>query len=54
MNGDPLFMGETSITHLLEIIKILGTPLPVEVLAMNEEYDISTYQFPHIERRDWK
>jgi glycogen synthase kinase 3 beta len=26
MNGDPLFIGETSITHLLEIIKVLGTP----------------------------
>ena len=35
LNGDPLFIGETSISHLLEIIKVLGTPLPVEVLAMN-------------------
>jgi hypothetical protein len=35
MNGDPLFIGQTSINHLLEIIKVLGTPTPEEVLAMN-------------------
>ena len=53
MNGDPLFIAETSITHMLEVIKTLGTPLPEEVLSMNEEYDIRTYKFPHIKKREW-
>lgn len=54
LHGDPLFIGETSISHLLEIIKKLGTPTPEQVLAMNPEYDIRSYCFPSLPRKEWK
>jgi glycogen synthase kinase 3 beta len=53
LNGDPLFIGDTSVNHLIEIIKVLGTPTQSEVIAMNPEYDIRDYNFPKIKKKEW-
>jgi serine/threonine protein kinase len=47
----PLFIGQNSLDHLLEVIKILGTPSKAEVLAMNPDYDLEDYQLPVIKRK---
>ena len=39
LNGEPLFLGETSVSHLIEIIKVMGTPTENEVLSMNPAYN---------------
>jgi serine/threonine protein kinase len=31
LNGSPLFVGESSIDHLIEVIKVLGTPTKTQV-----------------------
>ncbi|CAE8615424.1 unnamed protein product [Polarella glacialis] len=36
--GQPLFTGNDGIKQLVEIIKVLGTPSPVELTAMNPNY----------------
>lgn len=51
LNKIPLFIGENSLDHLLEVIKILGTPTKEEVLAMNPDYDLTDYQLPLIKRK---
>jgi glycogen synthase kinase 3 beta len=33
--GIPLFIGESSIDHLIEIIKVMGTPTKTQVIDMN-------------------
>jgi hypothetical protein len=44
--GQPLFPSETGVDHLVEIIKVLGTPSRSEMCAMNESY--SEFKFPVI------
>ncbi|CAD8162968.1 unnamed protein product [Paramecium octaurelia] len=53
-NGEPLFLGDSAVDQLIEIIKVLGTPNKVQVLSMNSEYDMQQYKFPQIKARDWK
>jgi glycogen synthase kinase 3 beta len=53
LHGDPLFIGDTSITHLHEIMKVLGTPTLQEVVSMNSDYDIKDYRFPRIKKQNW-
>ena len=36
--GHPLFSGETSIDHLVEIIRVLGTPTKEQIKTMNPNY----------------
>jgi serine/threonine protein kinase len=43
--GQPLFMGESSVDQLVEIIKILGTPTKNQILKMNPEYTDSINSF---------
>jgi hypothetical protein len=31
IHGSPLFVGESSIDHLIEVIKVLGTPTKTQV-----------------------
>jgi serine/threonine protein kinase len=31
LNGSPLFVGESSVDHLIEVIKVLGTPTKTQV-----------------------
>ena len=35
IQGIPLFIGESSIDHLIEIIKVMGTPTKTQVIDMN-------------------
>ena len=40
LHGEPLFVGETSVSHLIEVIKVMGTPSEAEVISMNPTYDL--------------
>lgn len=53
LHGLPLFIGENSLDHLLEVIKVVGTPSKQEVLQMNPNYDISEYDLPVIKRKSF-
>lgn len=53
MQGSPLFIGESSIDHLIEIIKVLGTPTKTQVIDMNPNYDLNDYKFPKVKKREW-
>ena len=53
INGSPLFIGESSIDHLIEIIKVLGTPTKTQVIDMNPNYDLNDYKFPKVKKREW-
>lgn len=44
--GQPLFPGESGVDQLVEIIKILGTPLRDQIKNMNPNY--TEYKFPQI------
>lgn len=44
--GRPLFPGESGIDQLVEIIKVLGTPLKQEIRSMNKDY--MEQKFPEI------
>ena len=54
LHGNPLFIGESSIDHLIEIIKIMGTPTKTQVVHMNPNYDLNDYKFPKVKKREWK
>ena len=47
----PIFAGKSSNDQFLEIMKVLGTPTPEEIKAMNEK--IKT-KLPTIEKKSWK
>jgi glycogen synthase kinase 3 beta len=51
--GMPLFIGNSSIDHLIEIIKVLGTPTKTQVIDMNPKYDLNDYKFPKVKKREW-
>lgn len=38
LNGKPLFIADSSLNHILEVIKILGTPTKEDVRSMNPSY----------------
>jgi serine/threonine protein kinase len=50
--GAPLFPGESSVDQLVEIIKVLGTPSPSDVLSMNRNN--TSFQFPEIKPSPWE
>jgi serine/threonine protein kinase len=49
--GEPLFPGDSSLDQLVEIIKILGTPTPAQVMQMNPNSD--EFKFPNIKAQAW-
>merc|ERR1719330_2122671 len=50
--GQPLFTGKDGIDQLVEIIKVLGTPNPQELQAMNPNYP--QYEFtPKVQAHPW-
>lgn len=50
--GQPLFTGKDGVDQLVEIIKVLGTPSPAELRAMNPNYP--EYQFtPKVNAHPW-
>jgi glycogen synthase kinase 3 beta len=51
INQVPVFIGESSVDHLIEVIKVLGTPSKREVMDMNPEYDMNDYKFPKIKKK---
>lgn len=53
IQGSPLFIGENSVDHLIEIIKVLGTPTKSQVIDMNPNYDLNDYKFPKVKKREW-
>merc|ERR1719517_399694 len=51
--GQPLFTGKDGINQLVEIIKVIGTPTPQELRAMNPNYP--EYEFtPKITAIPWE
>ena len=44
--GSPLFLSDSTTGHIIEIMKVLGTPSKKEILNMNDEYD--SFSFPLI------
>ncbi|KAL6075317.1 Glycogen synthase kinase-3 beta, variant 2 [Balamuthia mandrillaris] len=49
--GQPLFLGESGVDQLVEIIKVLGTPTREQIQCMNEHY--TEFNFPLIKARPW-
>lgn len=44
--GSPLFQGADSVSQLIEIIKVIGTPNRQQIEAMNKDYQ--DYSFPFV------
>ncbi len=54
LNGRPLFIADSSLNHILEVIKVLGTPSREDVRAMNPSYELSEYDLPKIKGKSFK
>jgi glycogen synthase kinase 3 beta len=55
INGTPPFLGDSQISQLVEIMKVLGTPPKEDIQHMNKDYDINQYdKFPHVKAAQWK
>ena len=54
LNGRPLFIADSSLNHILEVIKVLGTPTRDDVRSMNPSYEINDYDLPLIKRKSLK
>lgn len=54
MNGKPLFIADSSLNHILEVIKVLGTPTKEDVISMNPNYEIQEYDLPTIKAKPFK
>ncbi len=54
LNGRPLFIADSSLNHILEVIKVLGTPSREEVRAMNPTYELSDYDLPKIKGKSFR
>jgi glycogen synthase kinase 3 beta len=54
MHGRPLFIADSSINHILEVIKVLGTPTKDDVMFMNPNYEIHEYDLPTIKPKSLK
>jgi len=50
--GQPLFPGESGVDQLVEIIKVLGTPVREQLMAMNPNY--TEFKFPTIKAHPWQ
>jgi serine/threonine protein kinase len=49
--GEPLFLGESALDQLVEIIKILGTPTQSQILQMNPNSE--EFRLPQIKPQAW-
>ncbi len=54
MHGRPLFIADSSLNHILEVIKVLGTPTKDDVMSMNPNYEIHEYDLPTIKPKSFK
>lgn len=50
--GQPVFAGESGVSQLVEIIKVLGTPTREDIRFMNKDYK-DYKQFPAIKPHSW-
>lgn len=53
INKTPLFIGKNSLEHLVEVIKILGTPTHDDIKAMNSEYNVQQFDVPLVKKKQW-
>ncbi|EAS04144.2 glycogen synthase kinase-3 (macronuclear) [Tetrahymena thermophila SB210] len=49
--GQPIFIGESSVDQLIEIIKVLGTPTQQQIFAMNPDHQGT--KMPNIKPTPW-
>lgn len=49
--GEPLFLGESALDQLVEIIKILGTPTQAQITQMNPNSE--EFKLPQIKAQAW-
>ena len=49
--GEPLFLGESALDQLVEIIKIMGTPTQSQILQMNPNSE--EFRLPQIKAQTW-
>lgn len=49
--GEPLFLGESALDQLVEIIKILGTPTQTQIMQMNPNSE--EFRLPQIKSQAW-
>lgn len=49
--GQPLFVGDGSVGQMVEIVKVLGTPTPDDIRAMNRTY--TDFNFPNVRPLPW-
>ena len=54
LNGRPLFIADSSLNHILEVIKVLGTPSKEDVRSMNPQYELNDYDLPQIKQKSFK
>ncbi len=54
MYGRPLFIADSSLNHILEVINIMGTPTKQEIIAMNPHYEVNDYDLPLIHPKPLK
>jgi len=50
--GKPLFMGRKEADQLVQIIRVLGTPAPHQLKAMNPDYPACEFQV--VQRLSWQ
>eukprot|EP00298_Acanthocystis_sp_HF-20_P009203 c1816_g1_i2.p1 GENE.c1816_g1_i2~~c1816_g1_i2.p1 ORF type:complete len:282 (+),score=79.21 c1816_g1_i2:123-968(+) len=50
--GKPLFPGESSVSQLVEIFRVLGTPKPDDIAAMNSQHN--AVKFPFLNPLAWE
>jgi len=49
--GEPLFLGDSALDQLVEIIKIMGTPTQTQILQMNPNSE--EFRLPQIKAQAW-
>ena len=49
--GQPIFLGDSGVDQLVEIIKVLGTPTKEQIRQMNSNY--TEFKFPQIKAHPW-
>ena len=54
LNRRPLFIADSSLNHILEVIKVLGTPNKDDVRSMNPQYELADYDLPQIKPKSFR
>ena len=51
INSVPLFIAGSSVDHLIEIMRVMGSPTKSQVIDINPNYDLDDYKFPKIKKK---